>query len=77
MIFSFELPVTSHSLQSATPNASTGTKIMFADAGDPNIPNLKKSNITISCSNKNVYIPRQELMVNTSISYCLTTKTYK
>ena len=56
---------------------STGTQIMFPDAGDPNIPSLKKSNITISGSIENVYIARQQLMVSTLISYYLTTKTYK
>lgn len=41
----------------------TSTKIMFPDAGDPNIPNLKKSNICIIGTIHNVYLARQQLMV--------------
>jgi hypothetical protein len=41
----------------------TSTKIMFPDAGDPNIPNLKKSNICITGTIHNVYLARQQLMV--------------
>ena len=41
----------------------TGTEIMFPDAGDPNIPSLKKSNVTITGSIHNVYLARQQLMV--------------
>ncbi|XP_044005866.1 protein bicaudal C [Aphidius gifuensis] len=40
----------------------TSTQIMFPDAGDPNIPNLKKSNVTITGSIDNVYIARQQLV---------------
>ncbi|XP_012278295.1 protein bicaudal C homolog 1 isoform X2 [Orussus abietinus] len=40
----------------------TGTQIMFPDAGDPNIPNLKKSNVTITGSIHNVYLARQQLV---------------
>jgi hypothetical protein len=41
----------------------TSTQIMFPDAGDPNIPNLKKSNICITGAIHNVYLARQQLMV--------------
>lgn len=40
----------------------TNTQIMFPDAGDPNIPNLKKSNVTITGSITNVYLARQQLI---------------
>ncbi|XP_011506262.1 PREDICTED: protein bicaudal C [Ceratosolen solmsi marchali] len=40
----------------------TATQIMFPDAGDPNIPSLKKSNVTITGSIHNVYLARQQLM---------------
>ncbi|KDR18180.1 hypothetical protein L798_06930, partial [Zootermopsis nevadensis] len=40
----------------------TSTQIMFPDAGDPNIPNLKKSNICITGTIHNVYLARQQLM---------------
>lgn len=46
---------------------TTATQIMFPDAGDPNIPSLKKSNVTITGSIHNVYLARQQLMVSTSI----------
>lgn len=42
----------------------TGTQIMFPDAGDPNIPSLKKSNVTITGSIHNVYLARQQLVVS-------------
>jgi protein bicaudal C len=42
----------------------TATQIMFPDAGDPNIPSLKKSNVTITGSIHNVYLARQQLMVS-------------
>lgn len=41
----------------------TNTQIMFPDASDPNIPMIKKSNITITGQIDNVYIARQQLMV--------------
>ncbi|XP_017885283.1 protein bicaudal C homolog 1 isoform X2 [Ceratina calcarata] len=40
----------------------TGTQIMFPDAGDPNIPSLKKSNVTIIGSIHSVYLARQQLV---------------
>ncbi|XP_029155698.1 protein bicaudal C homolog 1-B isoform X2 [Nylanderia fulva] len=40
----------------------TATQIMFPDAGDPNIPNLKKSNVTITGAMHNVYLARQQLV---------------
>ncbi|XP_076626288.1 protein bicaudal C isoform X4 [Colletes latitarsis] len=40
----------------------TATQIMFPDAGDPNIPSLKKSNITITGGIHNVYLARQQLV---------------
>ncbi|XP_066595085.1 protein bicaudal C homolog 1-like isoform X2 [Prorops nasuta] len=40
----------------------TATQIMFPDAGDPNIPSLKKSNVTITGSIHNVYLARQQLV---------------
>ncbi|XP_054008177.1 protein bicaudal C isoform X1 [Hylaeus anthracinus] len=40
----------------------TATQIMFPDAGDPNIPSLKKSNITITGGIHNVYMARQQLV---------------
>ncbi|XP_012263434.2 protein bicaudal C isoform X1 [Athalia rosae] len=40
----------------------TGTQIMFPDAGDPNIPTLKKSNVTITGGVHNVYLARQQLI---------------
>ncbi|PNF27721.1 hypothetical protein B7P43_G12775 [Cryptotermes secundus] len=40
----------------------TSTKIMFPDAGDPNISSLKKSNICITGTIHNVYLARQHLM---------------
>lgn len=42
----------------------TGTQIMFPDAGDPNIPSLKKSNVTITGDINNVYLARQQLVVS-------------
>lgn len=41
----------------------TNTQIMFPDANDPNIPNIKKSNVTITGQINNVYLARQQLMV--------------
>lgn len=41
----------------------TVTQIMFPDAGDPNIPSLKKSNVTITGGIHNVYLARQQLVV--------------
>ncbi|XP_020287705.1 protein bicaudal C isoform X2 [Pseudomyrmex gracilis] len=40
----------------------TVTQIMFPDAGDPNIPSLKKSNVTITGGIHNVYLARQQLV---------------
>ncbi|XP_011159927.1 protein bicaudal C homolog 1-B isoform X3 [Solenopsis invicta] len=40
----------------------TATQIMFPDAGDPNIPSLKKSNVTITGEIHNVYLARQQLV---------------
>ncbi|XP_053987472.1 protein bicaudal C isoform X3 [Hylaeus volcanicus] len=40
----------------------TATQILFPDAGDPNIPSLKKSNITITGGIHNVYMARQQLV---------------
>lgn len=40
----------------------TSCQIMFPDAQDPNIPNLKKSNVTITGSINNIYKARQLLM---------------
>ncbi|KAL6439545.1 hypothetical protein ACFW04_003979 [Cataglyphis niger] len=40
----------------------TATQIMFPDAGDPNIPSLKKSNVTITGAIHNVYSARQQLV---------------
>ena len=40
----------------------TATQIMFPDAGDPNIPSLKKSNVTITGGIHNVYMARQQLV---------------
>ncbi|XP_015174983.1 PREDICTED: protein bicaudal C isoform X2 [Polistes dominula] len=40
----------------------TSTQIMFPDASDPNIPSLKKSNVTIIGSINNVYLARQQLV---------------
>lgn len=40
----------------------THTQIMFPDATDPNIPVLKKSNVTITGEINNVYLARQQLM---------------
>ncbi|XP_049826677.1 protein bicaudal C [Aethina tumida] len=42
----------------------TNCQIMFPDATDPNIPSLKKSNISISGNIHNVYKARQLLMGN-------------
>lgn len=42
---------------------NTGTQIMFPDAQDPNIPSLKKSNVTICGNINSVYTARQQLMV--------------
>jgi protein bicaudal C len=50
----------------------TSTQIMFPDAGDPNIPNLKKSNICITGTIHNVYLARQQLMVCAHFISCCT-----
>lgn len=49
--------------------SNTKAQIMFPDAGDPNIPMLKKSNVTITGNIKDVYLARQQLVV--SIIYVL------
>jgi hypothetical protein len=41
----------------------TSTQIVFQDPNDPNIPTLKKSNVTITGSINNVYLARQQLIV--------------
>lgn len=43
--------------------SNTKTQIMFPDASDPNIPMLKKSNVTITGSIEDVYLARQQLVV--------------
>lgn len=40
----------------------TSTQIIFPDAGDPNIPSLKKSNVIITGAINNVYMARQQLL---------------
>uniref|UniRef100_A0A1B6KZ36 SAM domain-containing protein n=1 Tax=Graphocephala atropunctata TaxID=36148 RepID=A0A1B6KZ36_9HEMI len=40
----------------------TGAKILFPDSTDPNIPPLKRSNVTISGGINNVYLARQQLI---------------
>ncbi|XP_063973959.1 protein bicaudal C isoform X4 [Diachasmimorpha longicaudata] len=40
----------------------TSTQIIFPDAGDPNIPSLKKSNVIITGPINNVYTARQQLL---------------
>ncbi|KAF4530658.1 hypothetical protein B566_EDAN004897 [Ephemera danica] len=40
----------------------TGTRILFPDAEDPNIPTIKKSNIRISGAIDKVYLARQHLI---------------
>lgn len=42
----------------------TGAQIIFPDAEDPNVPNLKKSNIKISGNINSVYAARQLLIVS-------------
>lgn len=42
----------------------TGAQIMFPDAQDPNIPSLKKSNVTITGNIHSVYSARQLLIVS-------------
>lgn len=42
----------------------TGAQILFSDAQDPNIPNLKKSNVTITGNIHQVYAARQILIVS-------------
>ena len=44
--------------------SNTKAQIMFPDAGDPNIPMLKKSNVTITGNIKDVYLARQQLVVS-------------
>lgn len=46
----------------------TKCKIMFPDVGDPNIPNLKKSNVNISGNIHQVYKARQLLMGSLPLS---------
>ena len=40
----------------------TNTVIIFPDAGDPNIPPIKKGSVTISGAIHNVYLARQQLL---------------
>jgi protein bicaudal C len=40
----------------------TNTTIIFPDAGDPNIPPIKKGSVTISGAIHNVYLARQLLL---------------
>lgn len=54
----------------------TGTQIMFPDAGDPNIPSLKKSNVTITGGIHNVYLARQQLVVSKRYLYINTYQGY-
>jgi len=49
----------------------TATQIMFPDAGDPNIPSLKKSNVTITGDINNVYLARQQLVVSWYIRFSI------
>lgn len=49
--------------------SNTKAQIMFPDASDPNIPMLKKSNITITGSIKDVYLARQQLVVSYNYYY--------
>lgn len=42
----------------------TGAQILFSDTQDPNIPNLKKSNVTITGNIHQVYAARQILIVS-------------
>lgn len=46
---------------------NTSTQIIFLDPSDPNIPSLKKSNVTITGSIHNVYKARQQLIVSIDI----------
>ena len=43
----------------------TNTTILFPDAGDPNIPSIRKGSVIISGSIHNVYLARQQLIVST------------
>ena len=45
----------------------TNTTILFPDAGDPNIPSIRKGSVIISGSIHNVYLARQQLIVSTRI----------
>ena len=49
----------------------TNTTILFPDAGDPNIPSIRKGSVIISGSIHNVYLARQQLIVSvhTSVMY--------
>merc|ERR1719508_241974 len=40
----------------------TNTTIIFPDAGDPNIPTIKKGSVSISGAIHNVYLARQQLL---------------
>ncbi|XP_063243227.1 protein bicaudal C isoform X2 [Bacillus rossius redtenbacheri] len=51
-----------HSINLKNIMARTGVQILFSDAGDPNIPALKKSYVNISGPIHNVYIARQQLV---------------
>ena len=41
----------------------TNTTIIFPDAGDPNIPPIKKGSVTISGAIHNVYLARLEFSI--------------
>ncbi|VVC95642.1 unnamed protein product [Leptidea sinapis] len=43
---------------------ATGTQIMFPDANDPNIPALRKSQVTITGQIRDVYAAKQQLLVS-------------
>lgn len=54
----------------------TATQIMFPDAGDPNIPSLKKSNVTITGAIHNVYLARQQLVVRQYVSEIINSRLF-
>lgn len=46
----------------------TNTTIIFPDAGDPNIPPIKKGSVTISGAIHNVYLARYKAIISPHIS---------
>ena len=44
------------------PSQRTNTVVIFPDAGDPNIPPIKKGSVSISGAIHNVYLARQLLL---------------